>query len=196
MDVLRNPVVYLSLAILFIVAFFQIKQAVEAFMDPKNFVDSSGNMVLLDNSGNIVKLDAMGSPVPPTSDDISSFFRRAFGSFTAFQSSAATGVSSKTDAEAAPTPAVDESTVPEEDSIEKSEEKKKALADSIATQIKDKLLADRAITPMSPTPASYNPSECLYQGQEYSTAQPSKAFDSNEYIRKDSIPCWGCTLPA
>ena len=36
-------------------------------------------------------------------------------------------------------------------------------------------------------------SDMTQQGTEYQNAQP---FDRNDYIRKDSIPCWGCTLPA
>jgi hypothetical protein len=40
-------------------------------------------------------------------------------------------------------------------------------------------------------------SPALDQGIEYATAAPGcKPFNINEWIRKDSIPCYGCTLPA
>lgn len=40
-------------------------------------------------------------------------------------------------------------------------------------------------------------SPALTQGVEYAAAAPGcKPFNINEWIRKDSIPCYGCTLPA
>jgi hypothetical protein len=40
-------------------------------------------------------------------------------------------------------------------------------------------------------------SPALDQGIDYATAAPGcKPFNINEWIRKDSIPCYGCTLPA
>ena len=40
-------------------------------------------------------------------------------------------------------------------------------------------------------------SPALTQGIEYAAAAPGcKPFNINEWIRKDSIPCYGCTLPA
>lgn len=40
-------------------------------------------------------------------------------------------------------------------------------------------------------------SPALTQGVEYAAAAPGcKPFNVNEWIRKDSIPCYGCTLPA
>jgi hypothetical protein len=181
MEAIRHPVVYITIATLFIVAFFQIKQVVESFIDDMNLIDSSGNLVLLDQSGNLLKLDVMGNSLPPTSEDTTSFFRRAFGSF------------------------IHTNPTTEHTSLIQSEEKQKQLASSIAKQIKDDALANRAVEVLQPSQplqlsmsSCYKPeeSDCLYQGQEYNTSIPSKSFDMSKYIRKDSIPCWGCTLPA
>lgn len=214
MEALQNPVIYLTLAVLLIVAFFQVKKGIENFFVTPNIADASGNHVTLDNSGNIVKLDASGNSVPLLSSDVTNFFRRAFGSFFASTPASATAQSTTataTGAAAAATATPAPSTTTESPGtaaetaqpsvVDLPEETKQRLATSIVTQIKDSLLAQRATTPVSggaaaAEPAPYSESECLYQGQEYNTQQPSKSFDMNEYIRKDSIPCWGCTLPA
>ena len=72
------------------------------------------------------------------------------------------------------------------------------IAKSVATQVKDSLLADRSthnvMDDMSCPYASYD-SNATAQGKEYSQAKPSPQPDMSEYIRKDSIPCWNCSLP-
>jgi hypothetical protein len=81
-------------------------------------------------------------------------------------------------------------------------ETEKRLSKNIATQIKDELLAQRSTTPVIPG-CSGNGNKCsdgcesdsCSQGADYLHSSPGAPFDSNDYIRKDSIPCWGCTLP-
>ena len=83
-------------------------------------------------------------------------------------------------------------------------EVEKRLSKNIATQIKDELLAQRATTPLE-TGCSDSGNKCsepescasdsCAQGSEYLNNAPGAPFNANEYIRKDSIPCWGCTLP-
>jgi hypothetical protein len=83
-------------------------------------------------------------------------------------------------------------------------EVEKRLSKNIATQIKDELLAQRATTPMEngcsgsgnqcSEPDSCSSESCA-QGNDYLANAPGAPFNANEYIRKDSIPCWGCTLP-
>jgi hypothetical protein len=72
------------------------------------------------------------------------------------------------------------------------------IAKSIASQLKDSLLSQRAIDSSiqdtSCPYASYQ-SNAVSQGQEYTHAKPSPTPDMSEYIRKDSIPCWNCSLP-
>jgi hypothetical protein len=51
----------------------------------------------------------------------------------------------------------------------------------------------------NPMPAAFGqasqqmPSPAMRQGDDYSGCKP---FNKDEYIRKDSIPCWGCSIPA
>ena len=73
------------------------------------------------------------------------------------------------------------------------------IAKSIVTQIKDTLLSQRS------TSSGMEDANCPYaaydsnstaQGKEYTQVKPIQpAPDMSEYIRKDSIPCWNCTLP-
>jgi hypothetical protein len=80
-------------------------------------------------------------------------------------------------------------------------ETEKRLSKNIATQIKDELLAQRSTTPMGGECPSEScgsnscSSDSCAQGSEYLANSPGAPFNSNDYIRKDSIPCWGCTLP-
>lgn len=51
----------------------------------------------------------------------------------------------------------------------------------------------------APVPAAFGPGSpathtpAMRQGDDYSGCKP---FNKDEYIRKDSIPCWGCSIPA
>lgn len=79
-----------------------------------------------------------------------------------------------------------------------TKEMEERIAKSVATQIKDNLLAERSthnvVNDMSCPYASYG-SDATAQGSEYTQAKPSPTPDMSEYIRKDSIPCWNCSLP-
>lgn len=77
------------------------------------------------------------------------------------------------------------------------------LSKNIVTQLKDELLAQRSTTPMngggcgggdSCASDSCSSDSCA-QGSDYLANSPGAPFNSNDYIRKDSIPCYGCTLP-
>lgn len=79
-----------------------------------------------------------------------------------------------------------------------SEEEKNRLSKDIAKNIKDQLLSDRSLDLILPAPndSCANESACVTdscsQGADYMSGAP---FNANDYIRKDSIPCYGCTLP-
>jgi len=78
-----------------------------------------------------------------------------------------------------------------------SKELEYRLAKNITKQLRDDMLSQRALSDLrpssSPCMADTMPSTNLtQQGYEY---QNSKPLDMNDYIRKDSIPCWGCSLP-
>lgn len=87
-----------------------------------------------------------------------------------------------------------------------NEELEKRLARDIATQVKDQLLVSRATThPVDQNSqyASCNDQEdqcggsstCTDQGADYIKGIPSKTPDMSQYVKKDSIPCWGCSMP-
>ena len=78
-----------------------------------------------------------------------------------------------------------------------SKELEDRLAKNITKQLRDDMLLQRALSDVRPSSApcmaDTMPSTNLtQQGYEY---QHSKPLDMNDYIRKDSIPCWGCSLP-
>lgn len=79
-----------------------------------------------------------------------------------------------------------------------TKEMEERIAKSVATQLKDTLLAQRSVhnpmEDMSCPYAAYD-SSATAQGKEYVQGKPSTAPDMSEYIRKDSIPCWNCSLP-
>jgi hypothetical protein len=72
------------------------------------------------------------------------------------------------------------------------------IAKNVATQLKDSLLVERATKNMMEDiscPYAKVESDLTAQGKEYAQAKPSPTPDMSEYIRKDSIPCWNCSLP-
>ena len=96
---------------------------------------------------------------------------------------------------------------------------KNTIRDEIKTQLKDvklgpkdevnKDLANRSTEPVKPAAAPKADSDALQQGSWFrsaaaegcpyaqgqaSTEDPVPPFDMSQYIRKDKIPCWGCTL--
>ena len=82
-------------------------------------------------------------------------------------------------------------------------ELEKRLSKTLATQVRQELMKARAmenVRPAASAAASLPPgcplaaSESMYQGVEFQKARPPT--NMNDYIRKDSIPCWNCTLPA
>jgi len=79
-----------------------------------------------------------------------------------------------------------------------SEEEKNRISKDIAKSIKDQILSDRSLQPVVPasTDSCANDSACVSdscsQGADYMSGAP---FNANDYIKKDSIPCYGCTLP-
>jgi hypothetical protein len=96
---------------------------------------------------------------------------------------------------------------------------KTTIRDEIKSQLKDvklgpkdsvnKDLAERSTEPVKPAAAPKADSDALQQGSWFRSAasegcpyaqgqasseEPVPPFDMSQYIRKDKIPCWGCTL--
>jgi hypothetical protein len=86
-------------------------------------------------------------------------------------------------------------------SIEFTKETEERLAKSVASQLKDSLLLQRATSTLPQGSGAggcpYAPytSDATAQGTEYIQAKPHPGPDMSQYIRKDSIPCWNCSLP-
>ncbi len=77
-----------------------------------------------------------------------------------------------------------------------TDQMEKRIANNVATQLKDSLLAKRSTEPVvDAMPCPYAAYTSTSQGQEYMQARPNPGPDMSEYIRKDSIPCWNCSLP-
>lgn len=82
-----------------------------------------------------------------------------------------------------------------------SSETEKRIAQQVSKNIKDEMLVQRSTTPVIPAPGECpsdgcNDSAACSQGSQFSCNSSSAApFDGGDYIRKDSIPCWGCKLP-
>ena len=77
-----------------------------------------------------------------------------------------------------------------------TKEMEERLAKKITSQIKSELLSQRSTEhPLDNkyAPCELSPSDAEAQGAEYTEAKPG--FNINEYVRKDSIPCWACSLP-
>jgi hypothetical protein len=84
-----------------------------------------------------------------------------------------------------------------EQSTTSTKEMEDRIAKNVATQLKDSLLAKRATqNPMEDISCPYASvdSNAVLQGRELTQAKPSSP-DMSEYFRKDSIPCWNCSLP-
>ena len=155
------------------VVLLQIYYMNESYTDASgNTVDASGNMVTLSLSDLFYALrfnTGSGSSSDKTSDKTSVTLRDDL-----------TTVSTKSKA------------------LEMSEEDKNRLSKDIAKSIKDQILSDRSLQPVVPaaTDSCANDSACVSdscsQGADYLSGAP---FNANDYIKKDSIPCYGCTLP-
>ena len=83
-----------------------------------------------------------------------------------------------------------------------SVQQKAELLKDIQQVVKNEVLAQRQVTPVVPA-TSPTQSEAIQQGNEYSKDKPCPANpdggcpampDMSQYIRKDQIPCWNCTL--
>jgi hypothetical protein len=160
---------YTAIGILVVVVLLQIYYMNESYTDASgNTVDASGNMVTLSLSDLFYALrfnTGSGSSSNKTYDNLRDDL---------------TTVSTK------------------KEEPKMSEEDKNRLSKDIAKSIKDQILSDRSLQPVVPaaTDSCANDSACVSdscsQGADYMSGAP---FNANDYIKKDSIPCYGCTLP-
>jgi len=170
---MKTTFIYTAIGILVVVVLIQIYYMNESYTDASgNTVDASGNMDTLSLSDLFYALRFNGSSKP----EYGSSSNKTYDNL---RDDLAT-VSSKNAA-----PAM-------------SEEDKNRLSKDIAKSVKDQMLSDRSLQPVIPasTDSCANDSACVSdscsQGADYMSGAP---FNANDYIKKDSIPCYGCTLP-
>ncbi len=190
-----NPMLVIGvLALLVLVAIFL---RTEGFVG----VDASGSRV--DASGS--RVDASGSTVALRQDGSGNMITLSIADLLRALSSSAerpntvtkTAVISTSETVPPPSP----STFPRfsAPSAGLSSEDEKRISATVAKQVKDSLLAERSTTPVLPTAAASSgkqpESNSCAQGMDYSENSPFAPWNDPNYVRKDSIPCWGCTLP-
>jgi len=183
-----------ALVFLIVIILYQVYSTEESFSTMR---DASGNPVVTrDASGNpIVTRDASGNPIVTSKDASGNEIRLSlsdlFGLLGPFRTK---GQESK------PAPTVPESPTPPVTTPTKSsmEEIEARIAKAVSKQVKDDLMAQRSQD--DEVYDKYAPCDLTdsgAQGQEFEKIhpRPSNQPDMSEYIRKDSIPCWNCSLP-
>lgn len=177
-----NPIFWIAILLLAVLGYIY-------FMN-EGYVDASGNK----------KVDASGATITLSLSDLIKAL--SFSNKTGSPSDVVKFPASSSSSSVPSVPLTDGKTTLDQ-------ETENRLSKNIATQIKDELLAQRSTTPVIPASgcspdgngngetkcADSCESDSCSQGADYLHSSPGAPFNSNEYIRKDSIPCWGCTLP-
>ena len=175
---------YIAVLILLIVVILY-----EVYSQSESFRDASGNRI-------VVKQDASGNKVPSAVDasgnEIKLSLSDLFALLGPFKMKDASGntVRAPAPAETKPT---DASTKEIEDRIAKADEK----------QVKGEVMSQRQTDELYDKYAPCDLTDAEAQGQEYEMNKPRPLMglrnnqqpDMSEYIRKDSIPCWNCSIP-
>ena len=172
-----------ALVFLIIIVLYQVYSSAESF----TAADASGNPVVSsDASGNSVTKDSSGNEIKLSLSDL-------YGLLGPFKTK------KQTQKESQPAPTVPESetpsaTEPTEGSLKEVEDR---IAKAVSKQIKDDLMAQRATDDVYDKYAPCDLTDSGAQGQEFEKIKPrpSNQPDMSEYIRKDSIPCWNCSVP-
>jgi hypothetical protein len=162
---------YIAVLILIIVVILY-----QVYMDVESFTDASGNKVVVQ--------DASGNEMKVSLSDI-------FGLLGPFKMDASGNtIQAPAPSEITPTTA-------------STKELEERIAKSVAKQVKDKLMSQRAVDEVYDKYAPCDMTDAEAQGQEYEKQYPRPLMglrnheqpDMSEYIRKDSIPCWNCSVP-
>ena len=80
------------------------------------------------------------------------------------------------------------------DTIKAAIKDEMASKDAVLSGVSGTLKMDTLPSPVQPPSKAASCSPAAEQGADYTAG--CKPFNINEWIRKDSIPCYGCTLPA
>jgi hypothetical protein len=150
--------------------------------------DASGNPLVSrrDASGNpiVVSKDASGNEIRLSLSDL-------FGLLGPFKT--------KTTPESKPAPTAPEKETPPVTSSTTGslKEIEDRIAKTVSKQVKDDLMSQRSTEAVFDKYAPCDLTDSEAQGQEFQKGYPrhSREPDMSEYIRKDSIPCWNCSIP-
>ena len=166
---------YIAVLVLIIVAIlYQVYKDIESFTSA-----STMKVVVRDASGNqLMTKDASGSEIKLSLSDLYALL----GPFKMD----ASGNTIK-----APAPAQTKPTTASTKELEKR------ISKSVEKKIKDDLVSQRSVDEVYDKYAPCDLTDAEAQGQEYGkqNPRPSAIPDMSEYIRKDSIPCWNCSVP-
>lgn len=174
---------YIAILIfLIVIILYEVYTMTEAFT-----TDASGNSVTVDASGNILRVDASGNAVVPTDasgNQIRLSLTDLFGLLGPLRMKQQ---KENTVQDLAPADVTSS-----ESSTREVEDR---IAKAIAKQVKDDILRQRSLDDVYDQYAPCDLTTAEAQGQEYLEPRRSNVPDMSEYIRKDSIPCWNCSIP-
>ena len=179
-----------ALAFLIVVILYEVYGQTESFGNAASRTDASGNTIRTDASGNAVRTDASGNDVRISLQDLYGLlgpFRMDASGNSVTKPATETPGSSIKAPEVADTP---------QSNISLNELTNR-ISKSVAKQVKDDLAAQHSLDDVYDKYAPCDLTDAEAQGQEYEKVKPrpSEKPDMSEYIRKDSIPCWNCSVP-
>lgn len=170
-----------ALVFLIVIVLYQVYASEESFTTRR---DASGNPV--------VTQDASGNPIVMSKDASGNDIRLSLSDLFALLGPFKTKTPESKPAPTVPekeTPPVTSST---ESSLKEIEDR---IAKTVSKQLKDDLMSQRSTEAVFDKYAPCDLTDSEAQGQEFDKARPSAQPDMSEYIRKDSIPCWNCSIP-
>lgn len=158
----------------------------------KNSIDTTGNII--DASGNVIgNINDTGANTSDASK--SGLITLSLTDLLTLFGKSSTSASTSTAAESTDTStsSTTTSSTTTNNAIDMYNQIKPSLISDISSAVRYGL-SGAPYTPASPVIGGGVCSDSSAQGAEFQSAQ-ANMVDSNEYIRKDSIPCYGCTLP-
>jgi hypothetical protein len=180
------------LAILIVAILYEVYGQSESFSNAGAAArDASGNVVQRDASGNVARTDASGNDLRVSLQDLYGLL----GPFRMDASGNPIGAAKPSDASGNSVKAPAPADTPQ--SNISLDELTKRISKSVAKQVKDDLAAQHSLDDVFDKYAPCDLTDAEAQGQEYEKVKPrpSEKPDMSEYIRKDSIPCWNCSVP-
>ncbi len=169
--------VLIPIILLVITLLFQL-QVRESFVTTATGTDASGNPT--DASGNPVTTPA-GTTITLTLADLLSLFKASAGSTTSTSTTGGT-TSTMVYTSTSTTPSSATSQIPSSSSTSSS-----SGSGSTVDGVSSSNLGGSPYVPSQPIPSEAPCSDAAAQGVEFQSAL-------QDYIRKDEIPCYGCTL--